>query len=66
MNVLFGTDEEPYQIEINSVTAEVEICPIITSLKLLNFQGCCWISSEDLFFAGGINVNYKKISSNAF
>lgn len=35
-------------------------------MKLLNFQGCCRISDEKIFFAGGINVNYKKISSHAF
>lgn len=66
MNVLFGTDEEPFQIDIHSQTGQLDILPIKTDLKLLNFQGCCRVSDSRLIFAGGINVNYKKISQAAF
>ena len=63
-NYVFGTDEEPFQLEVDSNTGEVIVSGIPTELRLQNFQGVCRIDAEKVIFAGGINVNFNKISHN--
>ncbi len=65
-NFLFGTDQEPFHLEIDSQTGEVDVFPIPTRLDLKNFQGCCRISENELMFAGGINITFKKITAKTF
>jgi N-acetylneuraminic acid mutarotase len=65
-NYVFGTDEEPFQLEIDTETGEVSLSGIPTSLRLQNFQGVCRTASNKVVFAGGINVNFNKISHNCF
>ena len=57
-NIVFGTDQEPFQLEIDSVTRDIRIEPIPTVLKLRNFQGCCRISSNEILMCGGINITF--------
>jgi hypothetical protein len=65
-NVIFGTDSEPFQLEINSQTLEVSKHPIKLNIKLRNFQGCCRIDDNRVFFTGGINISFQKISARTF
>lgn len=65
-SVVFGTDSEPFMIEVNSSTLEVAKKPIPLNLKLRNFQGCCRIDDNRVFFSGGINISFQKISARAF
>ena len=65
-NIIFGNDQEPFQLEVDCFTKGVSIFPIPTKLKLKNFQGCCRISDHELFMCGGINVTFLKISSKSF
>ena len=66
INVIFGTDSEPFMIEVNSSTLEVAKRPIPLNLKLRNFQGCCRIDNNRVFFSGGINISFQKISARSF
>lgn len=65
-NYIFGTDEEPFQLEIDSITGEVVVSGIPTELRLQNFQGVCRVGAETVIFAGGINTNFNKISHSCF
>lgn len=65
-NVIFGTDQEPFQMEIDSKTKDIVIEPIPTNLKLKNFQGACRISDNEVLMCGGINITFQRISSRAF
>lgn len=65
-NVIFGTDQEPFQLEIDSDTKDISIFGIPTNLKLRNFQGCCRISENEVLLCGGINITFQRISSRAF
>lgn len=65
-NVIFGTDQEPFQLEVDSLTGDIRLEPIPTKLKLRNFQGCCRISANEVLMCGGINITFQRISSRAF
>ena len=65
-NIIFGTDQEPFQIEIDMNTKDISIYPIPCKLKLRNFQGVCRINDNELFFCGGINITFQRITSKAF
>lgn len=65
-NIIFGTDQEPFQMEVDMNTKDISIFPIPCKLKLRNFQGVCRINDNELFFCGGINITFQRISSKAF
>lgn len=63
---LFGTDDEPFMLEIDQNTFEtkVEGCPI--ELRLKNYQGACRVSDTQVFIGGGINRELKKIFNTCY
>ena len=65
-NVIFGTDQEPFQLEVDSVSKEISVFGVPTNLKLRNFQGCYRISDNEVLMCGGINITFQRISSRAF
>ena len=65
-NIIFGTDQEPFQIEIDQITGQIDLSPVPTNLTLKNFQSCTRVNSQLLFFCGGIGINFKKITDKCF
>ena len=65
-NVIFGTDDEPFQLNIDCQSGIIKLLPIPTNLKLHNLQGCTRVNQNEVFFCGGIKVNLRKIESLAF
>lgn len=65
-NIIFGTDQEPFQIEVDQITGQVDISPIPTNLTLKNFQSCTRVNGHLLFFCGGIGISFKKITDKCF
>ena len=65
-NIIFGTDQEPFQIEIDSTTKEISVFGVPTNLKLRNFQGCSRISDKEVLICGGINITFQRIGSRTF
>jgi hypothetical protein len=65
-SLIFGSDIEPFQVEVDSLTGKIDIMPIPTNLDLKNFQGVCRIDERRIFFAGGISNKLNHISDNAF
>lgn len=65
-NVIFGTDQEPFQLEVDAVSKEIGVYGVPTNLKLRNFQGCYRISENEVLMCGGINITFQRISSRAF
>lgn len=62
-NIIFGTDDEPFQLNICSKTGLTKLLPIPTNLKLHNLQGCTRINQNQIFLCGGIKANLRKIES---
>ena len=65
-NIIFGTDAEPFQLELNGRTGDIAVKAIPLSLKLRNFQACCRIDANRVLFAGGINISFQRISSKSY
>lgn len=65
-NFVFGTDDEPYILQINRKNEEVKILSCPLQLILKNFQGACRISDTEVLLAGGINHRMSKITTNVF
>lgn len=65
-SILFGSDIEPFQIEIDSVSGSIEAMPIPTALDLKNFQAICRINNNQVFLAGGIINKLSDISDRAY
>lgn len=65
-SIIFGSDIEPFQIEVDNWTGKIDVMPIPCSLKLKNFQAACRIDQNKVFFAGGISCDHKKILKKTF
>ena len=65
-SILFGSDIEPFQIEVDGETGHVDIQSVPTSLDLSNFQGMCRIDHNQIFLAGGISNKLTYISDKAY
>lgn len=65
-SLIFGSDIEPFQVEVDSRTGNIDIMPIPTNLDLKNFQGVCRIDQKRIFFAGGISNKLNHISDKAY
>lgn len=63
---IFGTDDEPFLMEIDKTTfaTKVEGCPI--ELRLKNYQGVCRVNEQTVFIGGGINRELKKIFNTCY
>jgi Galactose oxidase, central domain len=63
---IFGTDDEPFLVDIDKTTFEtnVEGCPI--ELRLKNYQGACRVNDTTIFIGGGINRELKKIFNTCY
>ena len=66
INYIFGTDNEPFQIEINKINLEIKTFPIKWDLRLKNHQGVIRIKIDELFFAGGVNYSFNRVYNNCF
>lgn len=66
INYIFGTDNEPFQIEINKLNSEIKTFPIKWDLRLKNHQGVIRIKNDELFFAGGVNYSFNRVYNNCF
>ena len=64
-SIIFGTDIEPYQIEVDGWTGSIDILPIPSNLKLHNYHGICRIDHNKVFLAGGVSNNMKKVFKKA-
>ena len=49
INLIFGSIENPFQLEINSLTGEIELCPVRTDMVLDQGDNICRISDNELF-----------------
>jgi hypothetical protein len=65
-SVIFGTDLEPFQIEIDALNGNIQIVPIPTNLRINCFQSICRIDYNQLFFCGGITTELNKIFKSAY
>lgn len=65
-SLIFGTDLEPFQIEIDSKTGAISVSPIPLKLKLRQNQMCQRFKDGKVFMAGGTNSVHTKIYSSAF
>lgn len=65
-SILFGSDIEPFQIEVDAGTGHIDIMSVPTSLDLNNFQGICRIDHNKVFLAGGISNKLTYISDKAY
>ena len=65
-SIIFGTDNEPFQLEVDNFTGSVDILSVPASLLLKNYQSVCRVNQNLLFFAGGINENLNNITKKAF
>lgn len=65
-SIIFGTDLEPFQIEIDAINGNIQIVSIPTNLRINCFQSICRVDYNQLFFAGGITTNLKKIFKSAY
>ena len=65
-SIVFGTDIEPFQVEVDARTGKIDTMPIPTSLDLKNFQGICRIDHNRLFLAGGISNKLNHISDKTY
>ena len=63
---IFGTDDEPFIVEIdhNDFRTRVEGCPL--DLRLKNYQGVCRVNENTIFIAGGINKELKIIFNTSY
>lgn len=64
-SLIFGSDIEPFQVEVDSKTGNIHIMSIPTDLDLKNFQGVCRVDESRIFFAGGISNKLNHISDKA-
>jgi hypothetical protein len=65
-SIIFGTDIEPFQIEVDGWTGSIDIMSIPSNLKLKNYSGTCRISQNRIFVAGGVSNDMKKVYKKAF
>ena len=65
-NYLFGTDNEPFLLSIDSQTMEVKIKAIPWNLKLKNHQGAIRLDNNRVFFTGGVNYLFNKVYDRCF
>lgn len=65
-SIIFGSDIEPFQIEVDSRTGKIDTIAIPTNLDLKNFQGVCRIDQNRVFLAGGISNKLNHISDKAY
>jgi hypothetical protein len=64
-SIIFGTDMEPFQMEVDEWTGAIDMMSIPSNLKLKNHHGICRIDHNKVFLAGGISHDSKKIYRNA-
>lgn len=65
-SLIFGSDIEPFQVEVDSKTGNIDIIAIPTNLDLKNFQGVCRVDHNRIFLAGGISNKLNHISDKAY
>ena len=65
-SILFGNYFEPFQIEVDSKTGDIDNFPIPTAVNLKNFQGVARVADSQIFFCGGANNKITKVSDKAF
>lgn len=53
MNLMFGCNDNPFQLEIDSHSGAIDVFPLRTNFPLVSGQGICRISSNELFICGG-------------
>jgi len=65
-NYFFGTDDEPFLVEVDKKTFETRVggCPI--ELRLKNYQSACRVDDKTIFLGGGINRELKKIFGTSY
>lgn len=63
---VFGTDDEPFLVEIdhNTFESRIEGCPM--ELRLKNYQGACRVNDTTIFIGGGINKELKTIFNTSY
>ena len=64
--MLFGNEEEPFIFTMDSVSGEMNISPIPTDLRLKNYQSCCRIGVDKVFFAGGCDADRIEVRKKAY
>lgn len=63
--LIFGTDVEPFQLEVCSRSGQVNVSPIPLALKLRKSQSCVRLPDGKVFFAGGTDSAHLKIYTRA-
>ena len=63
---IFGTDAEPFIIDLNHTKNSFAVKDVPTSLKLLGYQSGIILNKEEYFIAGGLAYSKKRISNNCF
>lgn len=66
LNVVFGNDSEPFQLNIHSKTGEVTLLPVKLNLIVRHFQGCVRLSENEVFFCGGTNQTEQKLVQKSY
>ena len=65
INLIFGNERCPYQLEINSCTGKMEIHPVRTEIVLNDNDKVCRISHNELFiYMSELNATYYPIIYN--
>lgn len=59
--LIFGTDLDPFQLQISATTAQVRVCPVPIRLRLRLYQSCVRVGPGRLLFCGGTNSAHSKI-----
>lgn len=66
LSFIFGTDNEPFIVSVNSLTGEAQCRDVPWGLKLLGHQGTARISAEKVVLAGGVNLLFNLVEDAVF
>jgi hypothetical protein len=66
LNVVFGNDTEPFQLNIHRVTGDIRLLPINLSIRVRSNQGCIRVSESDVMLFGGSNKSGQRVTSKSF
>lgn len=66
LNVIFGNDNEPFQLNIHKRTGNQTILPLRLNLRIRNKQGCVRLGEQEVFFCGGSNRTGQRLISQTF
>ena len=66
LNVIFGTDSEPFQINIDRNSGEVHLLALSLKLRICHSQGCVRLNANELLFFGGTNKTEQRLVLKSF